>query len=70
MRTNIEIDDALMTRAMETSGIKTKKRVVEEGLKALIQSQAAASILALRGTVEWDGDLNDMRLSKHDGQYW
>lgn len=70
MRTNIDIDDTLMAEAMASSGLPTKKQVVEEGLKALIRLQAAASILALRGTVEWDGDLDDMRTSKHDGQYW
>ncbi|KUK57248.1 MAG: Uncharacterized protein XD81_1644, partial [Bacteroidetes bacterium 38_7] len=32
MRTNIVIDDKLMDLALKTTGLKTKKEVVEEGL--------------------------------------
>ncbi|MCP4969163.1 MAG: type II toxin-antitoxin system VapB family antitoxin, partial [Arcobacter sp.] len=37
MRTNIVIDDNLMNLALESTGLKTKKEVVEEGLKTLIK---------------------------------
>ena len=37
MRTNIDIDDRLMKRAMRISGARTKRAVVEEGLRLLIQ---------------------------------
>lgn len=37
MRTNIVIDDELMTKALEISGIKTKRAVVEEALRLLIR---------------------------------
>lgn len=70
MRTNIDIDDALMAEAMESSGLKTKKQVVEEALKALIRIEAMAALRAMRGRVEWDGDLDDMRRSKYEGQDW
>jgi Arc/MetJ family transcription regulator len=36
MRTNIEIDDQLMTRAMELTGLRTKRAVVDAALRALI----------------------------------
>ncbi|MEA5029988.1 MAG: type II toxin-antitoxin system VapB family antitoxin, partial [Sphaerochaeta associata] len=36
MRTNIVIDDRLMSEALQISGYKTKKEAVEEGLKLLI----------------------------------
>lgn len=32
-RTNIDIDDELMAAAMQASGLKTKKAVVEEALR-------------------------------------
>ncbi len=35
MRTNINIDDKLMNEAMTLSQLKTKKAVVETGLKLL-----------------------------------
>ena len=35
MRTNIEIDDSLMTKAMMLSGHKTKRETVEAALELL-----------------------------------
>ena len=37
MRTNIEIDDALMLEAMQSSGTKTKLESLEAGLRSLIR---------------------------------
>jgi Arc/MetJ family transcription regulator len=37
VRTNIEIDDELMTRAMELSGLRTKRAVVEAALRDMIE---------------------------------
>ncbi len=64
MRTNIEIDDELMASAMECTGLKTKKAVVEEALRALIRRRAADNLIALRGKVHWEGDLDEMRSSR------
>ena len=61
MRTNIVIDDNLMKLAIKTSGLKTKKEVVEEGLKMLIQVKNQALLKSLRGKLHWEGDLNKMR---------
>jgi Arc/MetJ family transcription regulator len=64
MRTNIVIDDKLMTDALSVSGLKTKKEAVEEGLKALIRLRKQANIRSLRGKLNWDGNLNDMRTTE------
>ena len=65
MRTNIEIDDALMAEALQRSGLPTKKQVVEEALKAFIRFNQQAQGRELFGALKWDGDLDDMRTSKH-----
>ena len=57
MRTNIVIDDALMTQAMSLSGLETKKAVVEEALKIFIQIQQQLLIRNFRGKLKWEGDL-------------
>ena len=62
MRTNIVIDDAIMKEAMMLSKLKTKKAVVETGLKLLIQIKKQEQIKSLRGKLKWDGDLEKMRL--------
>lgn len=64
MRTNIVIDDDLMNEAMTLSQLRTKKAVVETGLKLLIQIKKQERIKGLRGKLKWDGDLDKMRLDK------
>ncbi|MBI4775134.1 MAG: type II toxin-antitoxin system VapB family antitoxin [Deltaproteobacteria bacterium] len=64
MRTNIVIDDELMNEAMSLSRLKTKKAVVETGLKLLIQIKKQERIRSLRGKLKWVGDLDEMRLDQ------
>ena len=54
MRTNIEIDDALMAKAQKASNIKTKKEVVKKALELLVMVESQKSLLALWGKVEVD----------------
>lgn len=61
MHTNIVIDDDLMNQALAISGCKTKKEAVEKGLKLLIAQRNQAKIRALRGKLNWEGDLDQMR---------
>jgi len=61
MRTNIEIDDALMREAMEAAGTSTKKATVEAGLRMLIATGSQAGMRQLRGRVKWEGDLDVSR---------
>ncbi|MDY6989724.1 MAG: type II toxin-antitoxin system VapB family antitoxin [Thermodesulfobacteriota bacterium] len=64
MRTNIVIDDELMNEAMTLSQLKTKKAVVETGLRLLVQIKKQEQIRSLRGKLKWDADLDAMRLDK------
>jgi Arc/MetJ family transcription regulator len=61
MRTNIVIDDDLMTDAIKATGLSTKKEVVELGLKLLVKRNKQQAIRALRGKLQWEGDLDEMR---------
>ena len=64
MRTNIEIDDDLMREVLTETGLKTKREAVEEGLRLLVRIRRQESIRELRGKVQWEGDLDDMRTDK------
>ncbi|WP_207461640.1 type II toxin-antitoxin system VapB family antitoxin [Azospirillum sp. SYSU D00513] len=66
MRTNIEIDDALIAEAMATTGLNTKKAVVEEALRRLIRLKQEERTLTLYGTVDWEGDLEESRQGRGD----
>ena len=64
MRTNIDIDDDLMRQAMRSSDATTKRGVVEEALRLLIQTRSQGSVRRLRGKVAWDGDLTASRMQR------
>ena len=64
MRTTIAIDDSLLAEARRASGCRTKRETVEEGLRLLARVKAYRNILALRGTIHWEGDAAALRRSK------
>ena len=64
MRTNIVIDNGLMRQAMKATGLPTKKAVVEEGLRMLINVKGQEGIRRFRGKIAWEGDLSAMRESR------
>ena len=64
MRTNIVIDDELMARVMKATGIRTKREAVELGLKALLRLKQQESIRDFRGKLDWEGDLDEMRIDE------
>lgn len=56
MRTNIDIDDALMAQALKAGPYKTKKEAVEAGLKLVARQAAYREILKWEGKLRWEGD--------------
>ncbi len=63
MRTNIVIDSKLMEDALKATGAKTKREVVELGLKALIKLKKQEGLKRFRGRLQWEGDFQEMRPS-------
>ena len=64
MRTNIDIDDRLMRQALRCSGARTKRAVVEQALRLLVQTRGQVGVRQLRGRISWAGDLNASRLGR------
>lgn len=64
MRTNIEIDDRLMNDTLKITGLKTKREAVELGLKTLLRLEKQTEFRKLRGKIDWQGDLEEMRLDR------
>jgi len=64
MRTNIVIDDKLMSEALKVTGLSTKKEAVELGLKLIVRQSKQQAIRKLRGKLKWEGDLDEMRGEK------
>lgn len=61
MRTQIHIDPKLMSAALELTGARTKRQVVDEALRLLVRIKRQESLRALRGKVAWEGDLERSR---------
>jgi Arc/MetJ family transcription regulator len=61
VRTSIVLDEELVAEAMRRTGIKTKRAVVKEAPGTLIQLKRQEEILALRGKLGCEGDLDRMR---------
>ena len=51
MRTTIALDDELVRKAQEYTGIKEKTALVREALTALVQREAARRLAAMGGSV-------------------
>jgi Arc/MetJ family transcription regulator len=61
MRTNIEIDDALMREAQKASGHATKKQTVEAALRLIIRLRRQREVDAAFGKYRWHGNLGRSR---------
>jgi Arc/MetJ family transcription regulator len=60
-RTNIDIDDALIERAMRLYGLRTKREAVDLALRRLVgEPLNLEDARAMEGT-GWDGDLDEIR---------
>lgn len=64
MRTNIEIDDAVLREAQRLIGTRTKRETVDVALRELVARHRRIGLLDLRGRVHWEGDLSVSRLGR------
>lgn len=56
MRTNIVLNDELLEEARQVTGIKQKKELVHEALKALIQQRKRKKLSSIRGQVKFSSN--------------
>ena len=66
MRTNINLDDALISQAKKITKIKKKSQLVHHALEELVKTAKRKEILKLEGKVKWVGSLAKMR----QGRSW
>ena len=64
MRAQVVIDDKLMEDALRVTGLKTKREAIDLALRTLLQMHSQKEIRALRGKLDWEGDLETMRNDK------
>ena len=59
-RTNIEIDDVLIDRAMRIYRLRSKREAVDLALRKLVGGMSREEMLAAEGS-GWSGDLDEIR---------
>jgi Arc/MetJ family transcription regulator len=66
MRTTLAIDDALLARATELTGLKERTALVREGRKALIERESARRLARLGGSEPQLGPVPRRRAQRAD----
>lgn len=60
-RTNVEIDEKLVTRVMRRYGLRTKRAAIDLALRRLdLEPMSREEALGMRGS-GWEGDLGELR---------
>jgi len=61
MATNLALDPALLDRAVEVSGERTKKAAVTKALQEFIARREQRRVLDLMGKLDWDPSFDHKR---------
>jgi Arc/MetJ family transcription regulator len=64
MRTHIELDGDVLDQVMDLGQFASKKAAVNAALAELSRALMRRQLLALRGKVAWQGDLDMLRSSR------
>jgi Arc/MetJ family transcription regulator len=63
-RTNIVLDEKLVRAGLKTTGMKTRRALVDHALRELVRREKQLGLLELKGRVRWAGDLEAMRRTR------
>jgi Arc/MetJ family transcription regulator len=68
MRTNIDIDDALIDEVMKVANVKTKKEAVHLALQQFLKVKKKKDIFDLAGKIEFEDqyDYKALRQTRYD----
>jgi Arc/MetJ family transcription regulator len=60
-RTNIVLDEELVTECRKLTGIRTRRALVDYALQELRRHRRQRRLLELKGAIRWEGDLKAWR---------
>jgi Arc/MetJ family transcription regulator len=63
-RTNILLDEALVSRGLKATGLKTRRALVHRALQDLVRREEQSGLLSLRGGIRWTGNLAAVRRNR------
>lgn len=66
-KTTVVVDDALLQRAIEATGARSKRAVIEAGLRALVRQHNREALRRELGTFEIDLTLAELERLRDEG---
>jgi len=60
-RTNVVLDDDLVAKCQRSTGIKTRRELIDHALRELLRHESQSKILELKGKIHWEGNLATAR---------
>ena len=63
-RTNVVLDDALVTKCRKETGIKTQRALIDYALQELLRHERQKKVLELKGRISWQGNLRAWRRTR------
>lgn len=65
MRTHIDLDENLVAQVVALGHFPSKKAAIHAALEEFSKSLKRKELLALRGKVNWEGDLDQLRATRN-----
>ncbi|KAA9356476.1 type II toxin-antitoxin system VapB family antitoxin [Larkinella humicola] len=66
MKTTVELNDDLVQESMQLSHIHTPEDLIRTALYEFLRKLKKRELAAMRGTIHWEGDLDQMRTSPNE----
>ncbi|GAB3902617.1 type II toxin-antitoxin system VapB family antitoxin [Larkinella knui] len=66
MKTTIELNDELVQQTMQLSHIHTPEELIRTALYEFLRKLKKRELTTLRGNVQWEGDLDQMRTTSDE----
>ena len=64
VRTDIVLDGKLVEAGLKATGLKTRRELVDFALRELLRHKQQKKLLSLKGKVNWEGNLEEMRTGR------
>ena len=65
MRTHVDLDESLLDQVVQLGHFPTRKAAIQAALVEFANTLKRRELLAIRGQVPWQGDLDQLRANRH-----
>lgn len=68
MRTQVDLDEQLLAEIVQMGAFSSKKAAIQAALTEFVKTLKRRQLLALRGQMQWQGELDQLRASRTDSE--